>query len=150
MPLAWWGSLLLIGMISTGDSPPPLAVDPDWRTFAFTAAVSLLTGILFGLAPALRATRLDPGPIIKQGARHASPSSHLLDRVLVVVQVALSVVLVSGAGLFVRTLQKLHDVDPAYDRQNVLMVSVDVRLAGYSSDRAGAVYAEILLRLPTH
>jgi hypothetical protein len=60
------------------------------------------------------------------------------------------VVLVSGAGLFVRTLQKLRDVNPGYDRQNVLMVSVDARLAGYSSDRAGAVYAEILLRLPTH
>jgi predicted permease len=149
VPMAWWGSSLLVRTISTGDSPPPLSVDPDWRTFAFTAAVSLLTGILFGLAPALRATRLDPGPVIKEGMRHASPSSHLLDRVLVVVQIALSVVLVSGAGLFVRTLQKLRDVNPGYDRQNVLMVSVDARLAGYSSDRAGPVYAEILRRLRT-
>ena len=148
VPMAWWGSSLLVRMISTGDSPP-VAVDPDWRTCAFTAAVSLLTGILFGLAPALRATRLDPGPVIKEGMRHASPSSHLLDRVLVVVQVALSVVLVAGAGLFVRTLQKLHDVDPGYDRQNVLMVSVDAKLAGYSSDRACPVYAEILRRMRT-
>ena len=146
LPMAWWGSSLLVRMISTGDSPP-VAVDPDWRTCTFTAAVSLLTGILFGLAPALRATRLDPGPVIKQGMRHSSSSSHTLDRILVVAQVALSVVLVAGAGLFVRTLQKLHDVDPGYDRRNVLMVSVDARLAGYLSDRAGAVYAEILRRL---
>jgi predicted permease len=134
-------------MISTSDSPAPLAVDPDWRTFAFTAAVSLFTGILFGLAPALRATRLDPGPVIKQGMRHSSSSSHTLDRILVVAQVALSVVLVAGAGLFVRTLQKLRNVDTGYDRRNVLMVSVDAGLAGYPSDRAGAVYAEILRRL---
>jgi predicted permease len=147
VPLAWWGSFLLVRMISTGDSPPPLAVNPDWRTFAFTAAVSLLTGILFGLAPALRATRLDPAPVIKEGMRHASPSSHTLDRILVVAQVALSVVLVAGAGLFVRTLQKLRGVDTGYDRQNVLMVSVDAGLAGYPSDRAGTVYAEILRRL---
>ena len=149
LPMAWWGSLLLVRMISTGDSPAPLAVDPDWRTFAFTAAVSLFTGILFGLAPALRATRLDPGPVIKQGMRHSSSSSHTLDRILVVAQVALSVVLVAGAGLFVRTLQKLRNVDTGYDRRNVLMVSVDAGLAGYPSDRAGAVYAEILRRLRT-
>ena len=147
VPLAWWGSFLLVRMISTGDSPPPLAVDPDWRTFAFTAAVSLVTGILFGLAPALRATGLDPGPVIKEGMRHASPSSHTLDRILVVAQVALSVVLVAGDGLFIRTLHKLRNVDTGYDRRNVLLVSVDAGLAGYPSDRAGAVYAEILRRL---
>jgi predicted permease len=147
VPLAWRGSLVLVRMISTGDSPAPLAVDPDWRTFAFTAAVSLLTGIVFGLAPALRGTRVDPGPVIKEGMRHAGRRSHTLDRVLVVAQVALSVVLMAGAGLFARTLRKLRDVNPGYDRQNVLMVSVDAKLAGYPSDRAGVVYGEILRRL---
>ena len=146
LPVAWWGSRLLVNMISAGD-PPPVAVNPDWRTFAFTAVVSLFTGILFGLAPALRATRIHPAPLINQGARHAGPSSHTLGRVLVVAQVALSVVLIAGAGLFVRTLQKLRSVDTGYDRQNLLMVSVDARLAGYPSERAGAVYAEILRRL---
>ena len=147
VPMAWWGSLVLVRMISTGDSPAPLVVDPDWRTFAFAAAASLLTGILFGLAPAIRGTRVDPGPVIKAGMRHAGRHSHTLDRLLVVGQVALSVVLIAGAGLFGRTLQKLRNVDTGYDRQNVLMVSVDAKLAGYPYDRAGAVYREVLRRL---
>jgi predicted permease len=147
VPLAWWGSRVLVRMISTGDSRVPLAVDPDWRIFAFTAAVSLLTGILFGLAPAVRGTRVDPGPVMNEGTRSAGRSSHTLDHILVVAQVALSVVLVTGAGLFARTLQKLWKVDVGYDRQNVLMFSVDAKLAGYPRHRAGAVYREILRRL---
>jgi predicted permease len=146
-PMAWWGSLALVRMISTGDSRVPLAVGPDWRIFAFTAAVSLLAGMLFGLAPALRSTRADPGPIMKEGTRAAGRSSHLLDRTLVVAQVALSVVLIAGAGLFLRTLRKLWDVNLGFDRENVLMLSVDAKLAGYPSDRAGSVYREILRRL---
>ena len=147
VPAAWWGSAALVRMISTGDSPLPLDVRPDLQIFGFTAAVSLLTGILFGLAPAIRGTRMDPGPTIKEGSRQAGRSSHLLDRVLVVAQVALSVVLIAGAGLFMRTLQNLQSVNLGYDRENVLMFSVDTKLAGYPADRAGAVYREILRRL---
>ena len=147
VPMAWWGSLALVRMIFAGDSRAPLIVDPDWRIFAFTAAVSLLTGILFGLAPAVRGTHVDPGPAMKEGMRHAGGSTHTLDRILVVAQVALSVVLIAGAGLFVRTLQKLWNVNVGYDRENVLMFSVDAKLAGYQSDRAGVVYREILRRL---
>ena len=133
-------------MISTVDSLAS-PVDPDWRIFAFTAAVSVITGILFGLAPAVRSTRVDPGPVMKEATQRAGRSSHTLDRVLVVTQVALSVVLITGAGLFVRTLHKLWSVNVGYDRENVLMLSVDANLAGYPSDRAGAVYREILRRL---
>ena len=147
VPLAWWGGWLLVRMISTGESPVPLAVAPDLRVFAFTAAVSVLTGILFGLAPALRGTRVDPGPAMKEGTHHAGRRSRTLDRILVVAQIALSVVLITGAGLFVHTLQKLWNVNMGYDRENVLLFSVDARLAGYPSDRAGAVYREILQKL---
>ncbi len=146
-PMSWWGSLALVGIISTGDSRVPIAVDPDWRIFAFTAVTSVLTGILFGLAPAVRSTRADPGPVMKEGGRHPGRSSHTLDRALVLVQIALSVVLITGAGLFLRTLQKLWSVNMGYDRENVLMLSVDAKLAGYPSDRAGSVYREILRRL---
>jgi len=145
--IAWWGSAALVRMISTGDTPMPLDVRPDWRIFAFTSAVSLLTGILFGLAPALRGTRVDPCPAMKEGARNTTPSSRVLDRLLVVTQVALSVVLITGAGLFVRTLQNLWSVNLGYERDNVLMFSVDAKLAGYTPDRAAAVYREILQRL---
>jgi len=149
VPLAWWGGMLLVRMISTGDSPVPLAVAPDLRVFAFTAAVSLLTGILFGLAPAIRGTRVDPGPLMKEGTHRAGRRSRTLDRMLVVAQVALSVVLITGAGLFVRTLRELWNVNMGYDRENVLMLSVDAKLAGYPSDRAGVVYREILAKLRT-
>ncbi|HXJ44477.1 MAG TPA: FtsX-like permease family protein, partial [Bryobacteraceae bacterium] len=122
-------------------------VHPDWRVFAFASAVSLLTGILFGLAPALRGTRVDPGPAMKEGARNATQSSRVLDRLLVIAQVALSFVLIAGAGLFVRTLQNLWAVNMGYERDNILMFSVDAKLAGYPPDRAAAVYREILERL---
>ena len=147
VPLAWWGGLLLVRMIATGDSPVPLAVAPDLPVFAFTAGVSLLTGILFGLAPALRGTSVDPGPAMKEGTLRAGRRARALDRVLVVTQVALSVVLLTAAGLFVRTLQKLWNAELGYDRENVLMLSVDARLAGYPSERTGAVYREILEKL---
>jgi predicted permease len=145
--LAWWGSLVLVRMISTGDTPMPLDTHPDWRIFAFTTAVSLLTGLLFGLAPALRGTRIDPGPALKEGPRSAGRSAHTLDRLLVIAQVALSVVLIAGAGLFVRTLNKLWSVDVGYNRENVLMFSVDAGLAGYTAERAAPVYREILQHL---
>ncbi len=145
--LAWWGSVALVRMISTGDAAAPLDTHPDWRIFGFTAAVSLLTGILFGLAPALRATRIDPAPALKEGARAGGRASYRLDRLLVVLQVAFSVVLLTGAGLFVRTLDRLWKVDVGYHRENVLMFSVDAGLAGYKPDRAGAVYRAILERL---
>ncbi len=140
--LAEWGSRALIRML-----PEPLDVQPDWRVFGFTAAVSLLTGVVFGLASALRGTRVDPGVAIKEGKGNVSPSGRLPDGVLVVVQVALSVVLVTGAGLFVRTLQKLRGVDPGYERENVLMFSVDARLAGYPENRAGRLYRSIFQEL---
>jgi len=144
---AWWGSAALVRMISTGETPVPLDVSPDWLVFGFTAGISLLTGILFGLAPAWHGTRIDPGPAMKEGTRHSGRSPGGLDRLLVVAQVALSVVSITGAGLFVRTLQNLWKVNMGYERENVLMFSVDANLAGYPNDRAGAVYREILQRL---
>ncbi len=143
-PLAWGGSRVLVSMISTGDSGAALVVGPDWRIFAFNAAVSLLTGILFGLAPALRSTRARPGDTLKQGTRRSSRS---IEGILVVAQVALSVVLIAGAGLFLRTVRKLWNVDAGFDRENVLMFSIDARLAGYPPGRAGSVYRAILRKV---
>ena len=145
--LAWWGSLVLLRMILEGEAPLPIDMHPDWRVFGFTAGVSLLTGILFGLAPALRATRIDPGPALKQGSQSGAKSRRLLDRTLVIGQVALSLVLLTGASLFVRTLHNLWTVNTGYDRDNVLQFSVDAKLAGYSAARSGAVYQRILEKI---
>jgi len=84
---------------------------------------------------------------MKEGTRQTTRSSRVLDRMLVVAQVALSLMLIAGAGLFVRTLQNLWNVDLGYDRENVLMFSVNARFAGYPKERAGAVYREILQKL---
>lgn len=144
LAVARWGSAALVHMISTGDSLVPLDVRPDWHVFGFTAAVSVASGLLFGLVPAIRGTRVDPGSALKEGARGSTRSSRLPDRVLVGIQVTLSLVLITGAGLFTRTLENLRHVDVGYDRNNILMFSVDAKLGGYSTERVGALYRAIL------
>jgi len=143
LALAWWGGVALVRMISTGDSPLSLDVRPDWRVFGFTAAVSLASAILFGLAPAIRGTRVDPGAALREG-RSPGGGSRALDRLLVAFQVMLSLALISGAGLFTRTLQNLRNVDAGYNRENILMFSADAKLAGYPKERARPLYREIL------
>ena len=146
LAIAWWGGAAMVRMISTGDTPVPLDVRPDWPVFGFAAAVSLASGILFGLAPALRGTRVDPGTALKEGSPGVAGASRFADRTLVAVQVALSLVLVSAAGLFARTLSNLRGVDVGYQRQNILMFSVDAQLGGYPAARARGLYRDILER----
>jgi predicted permease len=151
---AWWGSQLLLRMVSTGDSPLPVHLAPDLRTLAFTAGVSLLTGVLFGLAPALRATRVDLTPSLKEGRGQFAGKGRTwafgLDRIMVAAQIALSLTLVVGAGLFVRSLQKLWAIDPGYDRRDVLMFSLDPRLAGYRDNiKLAGLYQQVLSGLRT-
>jgi predicted permease len=144
LAIAWWGGTVLVRMISTGDSPVPLDVRPDWPVFGFATVVSLAGGILFGLVPAIRGTRVDPGSALKQGTHATTGPSCFLDRVLVAVQVTLSLVLITVAGLFTRTLENLRHVDMGYERDNILMFSVDAKLAGYPKERAGARYCAIV------
>jgi predicted permease len=151
---AGWGSHLLLRMVSTGDLPLPVDLSPDLRILAFTAVVSLLTGGLFGLAPALRATRVGLAPSLKEGRGRLGSQvrrrSLGLDRVLVTAQIALSATLLVGAGLFVRSLQKLWAINPGYDRNNVLMFSLDPRLAGYKDNaKLARLYSQVLSNLQT-
>jgi predicted permease len=151
LAVAWWGGGALIRMVSTGDTPVALDIHPDWRVLVFTAGLTLISGILFGLAPALRGTRVDPGPAVKDGGRGTVAGPRRLDHVLVVAQVTLSIVLVSGAAMFTRSLQKLREVDVGYDRENILMLSTDAGLASYPKERAATLYRlmlEKLSRLP--
>ena len=152
--VAWWGSRVLLGMVSTGGSPLPVDLTPDLRILAFTAGVSLLTGILFGLAPAQRAIRISLTPALKEGRGQISRTEHrrifALDKVLVTAQVALSLMLLVCSGLFVRSLQKLWAIDPGYDRNNVLMFSLDPRLAGYNDTaKLVGLYRQLLSDLRT-
>ena len=147
--VAWWGSQVLLRMVSTGDSPLPVNLTPDFRIFAFTAGVSLVTGVLFGLAPAIRGTRVDLTPALKEGRGQTGAEGRrrafALDKVLVAAQIALSLTLLVGAGLFMRSLQKLWAINPGYDRNNVLMFSLDPRLAGFrDTPKLVSLYRQLL------
>ena len=109
---------------------------------AFTFGLSLLTGIVFGLAPAWRTTRVDLTPSLKDSGRGSSAVHRsFLSRGLVVVQVALSLLLLVGAGLFVRTLINLQRVDPGFNTQNLLLFEVEPALIGYKDDKLRQIYA---------
>ncbi len=128
----------------------PKALEPelDWRVLTFTLALSLLTGIIFGLAPAWRATKVDLTPALKDSGRSSSAASRsLLSRVLVVMQVALSLLLLVGAGLFVRTLLNLQRVDVGFNTQNLLLFGVSPSLIGYKDERLVQLYAQMAERL---
>jgi predicted permease len=115
----------------------------DWRVFAFVLGLSTLTGMLFGLLPAFRATRVDLAGVMKSESRSVAAGRSWLSRGLLVVQVALSLVLVIGAGLFVRTLQNLRHVDVGFNPDKLLMFAVDPSLNGYDADRTATFYREL-------
>ena len=149
--LAYWGVSALMAFISTGFlSTLHLEVRPDLHVLGFTAAASVLTGILCGLAPALRATRLDLTPALKEanptlgGTRHRWLS---LRNSLVVAQIAVSLVLLIGAALFVRSLVNLEHIDTGFDRRNLLLFRLDGTESGYRGDRLKSLYQEVQDRL---
>jgi predicted permease len=128
MLVARWGQALL---------PPPVgtAAPADWRVMAFTAALTTLAGIVFGIAPALRATKMDVGSALKENSRSVAASNTVLSRTLLVVQVSISVLLLVGAGLFLRTLDNLRSVDLGFDPRNLIFVRVDAEGSGLTDER---------------
>ncbi len=143
--LAWLTSGPLARMFATGQ-PIPLDVRPDMTVLAFAIVVSLLTGSLVGLAPALRATRTDLAPQVNATAGRTSPR-FALSRLLVSSQAALAVLLLFGAGLFVRTLQNLDNQDLGFDRNNLLLFEIDPRRAGATPDRTVDIYNRALEKI---
>src|SRR5437660_4453151 len=116
----------------------------DLRVLAFTFGLSFLTGIVFGVVPAMRATRLELTPALKDSGRSSSFSSRsLLSKSLVVAQVSLSLLLLIGAGLLVRTLINLQRVETGFNERNLLLFSVEPSLLGYKDDRLRALYLQM-------
>ena len=149
---AYWGVRSLMRFISPGTSRPlGFEIHPDARILVFTIAVSALTGLFFGLAPALLATRVDLVPSLKDGrlssASHAVRRRFSLGNALVVAQVSLSIVILVGAGLVVRTLANLRSVDPGFDTRNVLLFSIDPTLNRYEDARIQSFYRDLYARL---
>ena len=146
--LSAWGVTVLVNMVAGGTSSLPLDVTPDARVLGFTLAVSLLTGILFGLAPAYRTTGVDLAHSLKGGTLGTSPGARWsLSKTLVVSQVALSLLLLVCAGLLVRTLRNLARQDLGFNQEHVLEVGIDPRIAGYKQDQLHPLYQALLDRV---
>jgi predicted permease len=152
--VAFWGASGLAEFLAANSYHPfKLDLQPDARVLLFTIGVALLTGIGFGLAPAFRGTRIDVAPTLKENAGSLSAASHAggrrfgLGSSLVVTQVALSMVVLIGAGLLLRTLEKLKSINPGFDTSNVLLFSIDPTLAGYKEENIQNVYDELERRL---
>lgn len=135
---AVWGSRLLVQQLSTPRFNVFLDLALDWRVLGFTAAIAMATAVLFGTAPALRAAQVEPHESLKeQGRTPGGDGRRALGSPLVVVQVALSLVLIVAAGLFVRTFTTLVNRDLGFNREQLLVVSIDAGTAGAeASDRA--------------
>ena len=143
-------SQFLVSFLSTQRSSIFLNVDPDWRVLAFTTGIAILACLLFGMAPALRATGIAPAEAMKTGNRGLAPSGREgfgLRRALVVSQVALSLVLVVGALLFSRSLRNLLTLDAGFRQNGVLIASLDLGRLNLSVERRQAFKRDLLERL---
>jgi predicted permease len=142
--LAVWMDQALLAFLPKGDSPLTLSTVPDWRILAFTLAVSLLTGVIFGLIPALQATRPQLARTLKdQVGSIAGGTAVALRKTLVAAQVMLSLLLLIGAGLFVRSLKNLKSVDPGFHTSNLIEFSVDPTRNAYKPERSLDFYRQL-------
>jgi predicted permease len=138
--VAYWGKQLL---------PPPVnqAAMLDWRVLGFVMLVTAVTGVVFGIAPALRATGVNLNDVLKQSGRSVSGSRSALSKSLLVVQVAISLMLLVGAGLFLRTLNNLRQVDVGFNPRNLLLFRINPQLNRYDEKRQIALYNQLLERI---
>ncbi|HTS13308.1 MAG TPA: ABC transporter permease [Candidatus Limnocylindrales bacterium] len=144
----WSARVLLAFLTSTYSHATGFTAELDFRVLAFTLAASMITGILFGLVPALRSMRVDLTPALKEGGKFSGCSDpgrgwFNSGNALVVAQVALTVIVLVGTGLFVHTLQNLRSVDPGFDVSNVLTFGIDATLTEFHGRRLGDFYREL-------
>ncbi|MBV9155082.1 MAG: ABC transporter permease [Acidobacteriaceae bacterium] len=140
--LAQFLSRYVVAFLTTGDNPLFIELAPDWRVLAFTAAVAILTCILFGLTPALRATRTVPASAMKASGRGLAGDRQRLGlrRGLVISQIALSLMLLVGALLFVRRLFNLLTLDAGFRENGLLVSGIDISRLNFSPPRRAAFY----------
>src|SRR6202012_3827542 len=131
-------------LFSKGQENFTLHAELNWRVLAVTAALSVVCGLLFGLAPAIQSTRPDVMPALKNG-RGGGPRRRA-HHLLVVAQIAISFLLLVAAGLFVRTLNKLHSVQLGYARENILLFSLNARQAGHRDPEIARFYTDLRQR----
>lgn len=147
--VASWTLELIMNILPETVGRESLNITLDARVLGFSLLISITTGILFGLAPAIQATRPDLAPTLKdQATSVAGGWRHLRSRkALVIAQVSLSLLLLVGSGLFVRSLRNLQSLDPGFRTSNVISFQIDASLAGYKPEQIRQLYAEIESRL---
>jgi len=141
---AIWGVRALTFLLSKGHENFTLRAELNWNVLGVTAALSVVCGLLFGLAPAIQSTRPDVMPALKNG-RGGGPR-HRAQHVLVVAEIAISFLILVAAGLFVRTLNNLHSVQLGYARENILLFSLNARQAGHRDPEIAIFYADLRKR----
>jgi predicted permease len=146
---ASWGSRFLVGFLAGRNRIAPLDLTPDVNVLGFTLAVGVLTGALFGLAPAWRASRVNPHAAMKPSGRGVAEghSRFSVGKALVVAQIALSLVMIVGAGLLIGSWRRLATLDPGFRSEGVLLAGVNTRPARIPNEQLGATYGRILERL---
>ncbi len=149
--VAYWGSQALLHLAG-GSSPIPLVAHIDGRVLLFTALLSLVTALFFGLAPALRATRVELATALRTQGRGVAgaqgrPGKLALGKLLVVAQVALSLLLLVGTGMLVRSMKKLQGADLGLARDELVIAEVDAQRAGYNGPRLAALIRDLVARV---
>jgi predicted permease len=144
--LAPWVSGIILSLQESSTVLRGVEPSLDPRVLAFTFATSVVTGVLFGLAPALQASKTDLIISLKDSAPSSGRRGTPLQSALVVSQVALSVVLLIGAGLLVRTMQTVLMADPGFERGNLLLMSVDLTIQDYSEQKGKSFYKQVMAR----
>ena len=145
---ALWGIRFLTLLLANGRENFSLHAELNWHVLGVALVLSLLTGVLFGLAPALQSTRVDVMPALKETRATRQVFHRLsLSRVLVVGQIAISLLLLVAAGLFVKTLANLESIELGFNRQNVLLFQIDARKAGHKDPEIESFYADLRRRL---
>ncbi len=152
--LARWADALLLRLVSSGSTPIPLDTHLNPTILGFTLGVSLLTGVLFGLAPALRASRVDLNSVLKGTSRAVIGGAGQgvrapLGKILVVGQVAFSLLLLIVAGLFVHSFRKLADVQLGYDHDHLLLFGIDPVESGYKGPAIAEMYKALMANIRT-
>jgi predicted permease len=148
--LGFWGIRLLTMLLANGQENFTLRAELNWHVLAVTLAISVVSGTLFGLAPAIQSTRVDLIPALKE-SRTADPQGHGgrrlfgvgLSHLLVVGQIAMSLLLLVAAGLFARTMANLESVNLGFNRENLLLFTIDARKAGHKDPEIASFYEEL-------
>ena len=145
--LAGWIIDLIMGLKPPGDIPITIELHVDWRVLVFSMIVSVMTGVLFGLVPALQATKPDLIPALKDIASQSGMRRSWLRNTLVVAQIAVSLLLLVAAGLTLRALQQLRSMNPGFTPENAVEMSFDLSLQGYQTDNGTQLRKQILSRI---